>query len=66
MEGNRRVSGYCRAQISNLADVELYSDSKYVIDALEKGWARSWRAKGWIKSDKKPALNPDRRRRYRW
>lgn len=39
--------------------VELYSDSKYVIDALEKGWARSWQAKGWVKSDKKPALNPD-------
>ena len=39
--------------------VELYSDSKYVIDALEKGWAESWRKKGWIKSDKKPALNPD-------
>ena len=39
--------------------VELYSDSKYVIDALEKGWARGWQAKGWIKSDKKPALNPD-------
>ena len=39
--------------------VELYSDSKYVIDALEKGWAWSWRKKGWIKSDKKPALNPD-------
>ena len=30
--------------------VELYSDSKYVIDGLQKGW---------IKSDKKPALNPD-------
>ena len=39
--------------------VELYSDSKYVIDALEKGWAWGWRKKGWIKSDKKPALNPD-------
>lgn len=39
--------------------VDLYSDSKYVIDALEKGWAWSWRNKGWIKSDKKPALNPD-------
>ncbi len=39
--------------------VELYSDSKYVIDALEKGWARSWQAKGWRKPDKKPALNPD-------
>ena len=39
--------------------VELYSDSKYVLDALQKGWAVSWRKKGWIKSDKKPALNPD-------
>ena len=39
--------------------MELYSDSKYVIDALEKGWAVSWRKRGWIKSDKKPALNPD-------
>lgn len=40
-------------------EVELYSDSKYVIDALQKGWAKGWRARGWIKSDKKPALNPD-------
>ena len=39
--------------------VELYSDSKYVIDALEKGWAVSWQKRGWVKSDKKPALNPD-------
>ena len=39
--------------------VELWSDSKYVIDALEKGWAKGWRARGWVKSDKKPALNPD-------
>ena len=38
--------------------VELYSDSKYVIDALEKGWAKGWRARGWVKGDKKPALNP--------
>ena len=40
-------------------EVELYSDSKYVIDALSKGWAISWRSKGWIKADKKPALNVD-------
>ena len=39
--------------------VELWSDSKYVIDALDKGWAKGWQKKGWIKSDKKPALNPD-------
>ena len=39
--------------------VELYSDSKYVIGALEKGWAWGWKNHGWVKSDKKPALNPD-------
>ncbi len=39
--------------------VELYSDSKYVTDGLSKGWARGWRARGWVKSDKKPARNPD-------
>lgn len=39
--------------------VTLYSDSKYVLDALDKGWAKGWRAKDWVKSDKKPALNPD-------
>ena len=39
--------------------VELYSDSRYVIDALDKGWAVGWRKRGWVKSDKQPALNPD-------
>ena len=39
--------------------VELYSDSKYVIDALQKGWVYGWKKRGWIKSDKKPALNVD-------
>ena len=39
--------------------VELYSDSKYVIDALEKGWAQGWKKRNWVKSDKKPALNAD-------
>jgi len=39
--------------------VDLWSDSKYVIDGLSKGWAKGWKARGWIKSDKKPALNPD-------
>ena len=39
--------------------VELYSDSKYVIDALEKGWAKGWKRRGWKKADGSPALNPD-------
>ncbi|MBQ3099553.1 MAG: ribonuclease HI [Clostridia bacterium] len=40
-------------------EVTLTSDSKYLVDGITKGWAKSWRAKNWIKSDKKPALNPD-------
>lgn len=40
-------------------EVDLYSDSKYVIDALSKGWVYSWQKNGWKKADKKPALNVD-------
>ncbi|MBQ3162218.1 MAG: ribonuclease HI [Oscillospiraceae bacterium] len=40
-------------------DVVLTTDSKYVVDSVTKGWAKGWKAKGWIKSDKKPALNVD-------
>ena len=39
--------------------VTLISDSKYVCDAISKGWARSWQKNGWRKSDKSPALNID-------
>ena len=40
-------------------DVELTTDSKYVCDAVNKGWVYSWRKNGWRKADKKPALNVD-------
>ncbi len=40
-------------------DVILTTDSKYVVDSITKGWAASWKKNGWIKSDKKPALNAD-------
>lgn len=39
--------------------VNLCSDSKYLCDSISKGWVYSWRAKGWRKSDGKPALNTD-------
>lgn len=39
--------------------VTLTSDSKYVIDSVTKGWVYGWQKKGWVKSDKKPALNVD-------
>lgn len=40
-------------------EVNLTTDSKYVCDAVNKGWVYGWKKKGWIKSDKKPALNVD-------
>ncbi len=39
--------------------VILTTDSKYVADGLQKGWAKSWQTNGWRKADKKPSLNPD-------
>ena len=45
--------------LNRSCDVTIYSDSKYFVDAIEKGWAKSWRAKGWVKSDKTKAKNPD-------
>ena len=47
------------AALKEPCEVTLTSDSKYVIDAITKGWAVSWRAKGWRKADKSPALNVD-------
>jgi len=41
------------------APIVLHSDSKYVINGLNKGWARNWKKKGWIKSDGNPAMNAD-------
>ena len=40
-------------------EVVITTDSRYVVDGITKGWARSWKKNGWIKSDKKPALNSD-------
>ena len=47
------------AALKEPCTVELYSDSKYVIDALQKRWVYAWQKNGWRKADKKPALNVD-------
>ncbi len=39
--------------------VELFTDSQYVRNAVEKGWLASWQKKNWVKADKKPVLNVD-------
>lgn len=47
------------AALKETCDVTVYSDSKYVVDGIQKGWAESWKRNGWRKADKKPALNAD-------
>lgn len=39
--------------------VNLYSDSKYLIDSITKGWVFKWRDNNWIKPDKKEVKNVD-------
>ncbi|MGN1123028.1 MAG: ribonuclease HI [Eubacterium sp.] len=46
-------------QLKEPCKVALTTDSKYVCDAINKGWVYSWKKKGWRKSDNKPALNVD-------
>ena len=40
-------------------EVRLVSDSKYLVDAVQKGWLAGWQANNWKKADRKPVLNPD-------
>lgn len=40
-------------------EVDLYSDSKYVVDAINKGWAANWREKDWMRTKKEKAKNID-------
>ncbi len=41
------------------ANATLYSDSNYLVQAVTLGWARGWKARGWKRSTKEKALNPD-------
>lgn len=47
------------SRLTEPCEVELYSDSRYLVDGLEKGWAASWKRKGWRRANGDPALNPD-------
>ena len=39
--------------------VKLYSDSQYLVNAINKGWLVGWKSKGWRKADKSQVLNDD-------
>ena len=74
-EGNRELSGGFRRttnnrmellaciigleQLDTSAAVDLYSDSRYVVDGITKGWAKKWRGNDWRKSSGGKALNID-------
>ena len=40
-------------------EVAVFTDSKYIVDAVNKGWARRWQANGWRRNPREKALNPD-------
>lgn len=39
--------------------VTIYTDSQYVVNAVEKGWAKKWKANGWMRTRTDRAVNPD-------
>ena len=40
-------------------EVTIITDSQYLVNAVELGWARKWKAMGWMRNKKEKALNPD-------
>lgn len=51
IEGLRRLKEPC--------EVTIYSDSRYLVDAINQGWALRWRENGWMRNKRDRALNPD-------
>lgn len=51
IEGLRALKERC--------SVKLHTDSQYVVNAIEKGWAAKWRANGWMRNKTDKAVNPD-------
>ncbi len=51
LEGLKALKYPCRVTVT--------TDSQYVYNSITKGWAEGWKKNGWVKKDKKPALNAD-------
>lgn len=59
---NRMELMACIAALERLATpsaVTIYTDSKYLVDAIEKGWVFRWRSHGWRKNKEQKAENAD-------
>ena len=50
--------------LTESCEVTLYSDSRYLVDAVTKNWLWSWKQRNWIKADKTPVKNVDLWERY--
>ena len=58
MELRAVVEGLKALNVRNW-QVKVYSDSAYIVNALEKGWLRRWSQNGWLTAGKKPVANQD-------
>lgn len=47
------------AALKEECNVELYSDSAYAVDAINKGWLENWQRANWKTADKKDVKNRD-------
>ncbi len=60
---NRMELMGCIVALTALAGLDkpivVHTDSQYVVNGISKGWAKSWRKRGWLKADRQPALNAD-------
>jgi ribonuclease HI len=45
--------------LSEPCEVDLYSDSKYLVQAITQKWLPGWQRRGWLTSDKQPVKNRD-------
>ena len=50
---------YGLEQLKTKSKVQVYTDSRYVINGIELGWARKWKENNWFRNKKEKAINPD-------
>ena len=74
-KNRKELSGFCKDTTNNRMEllgvikgleelnqpcmVDIYSDSKYVVDAIVKKWAFTWQKNNWMQNQSTPRLNAD-------
>ena len=57
MELKAVISGL--SALNKKCNVKIFSDSKYIVDAIQKGWVKRWQKNNWYRNKRDKALNPD-------